>query len=466
MTEGRPWKKLLLFAVPLLIGNLFQQMYSTADAIMLGHFEGDDALAAVGASTPIFFLIIVLLMGIAVGSGIMVSQYHGAKKREELSYTIGTSITLITILSVAMMIAGPAFTRPLLTLLSTPKGIMDDSVMYMNILLFGVLGVAYFNILSGILRSLGDAFSPLVYLIVACLLNVVLNLFLIPRMGTPGAALGTVIAQAVSSLLCFRRLMQMRNVFDMKWSFLIPKKSYVSQILKLGIPTGASQALIAIAFMVVQPLVNGFGEMFIATNVIMMRIDSIVMMPIFSFSNAMTVFTGQNVGAGKMDRVNQGTKQGALMAVAVTLVMVAVIVIFGPFIAGLFTKTTDVIDLASRLLRIIAAGFVPLTVCMVLWGVIRGAGDAISPLWGAAINSVFVRVPVAYLLVYLLKREEALVFSLLAAWLTNTLISIIVYRMGRWRNKGIVKDHPPEEPECAADAAAEDEIEETKIYSL
>ena len=447
MTEGKPWKKLLLFAVPLLIGNLFQQMYGTVDAVMLGQFVGDDALAAVGASTPIFFLIIVLLMGIAVGAGIMVSQYFGAKKREELSNTIGTSITIITIISVAMMVVGPFFTEIVLDMLSTPKRIMDESVLYMNILLFGVLGMAYFNILSGILRSLGDAFSPLVYLIVACLINIVLNYFLIQWMGTPGAALGTVISQGISSLLCFRRLMQMRNIFDMKLSYLVPKKRYVSQILKLGIPTGASQAIIALAFMVVQPLVNGFGEMFIATNVIMMRIDSIVMMPIFSFSNAMTVFTGQNVGAGKMSRVDQGMKQGAVMAVAVTLVMVAVIVIFSPYVARLFTQTDDVVTLATHLLRMVSAGFIPLTVCMVLWGVIRGAGDAISPLWGAAINSVFIRVPVAYLLVYMLEKPEALVFSLLSAWGTNTIISIIVYRMGRWRNKGLINRAPNKEPE-------------------
>ena len=442
MTEGQPWKKLLLFAVPLLIGNLFQQMYSTVDAVMLGWFIGDDALAAVGASTPIFFLIMVLLMGIAIGAGIMVAQYFGAKKRDELSYTIGNSITIITILSLAITAAGPVFTRTILTLLSTPGDVMDDSVLYMNILLYGIVGMAYFNILSGILRSLGDAFSPLVYLIFACLLNIVLNYLLIPRMGLSGAALGTVVSQGVSSLLCFYRLLRMQHVFDMERRYLRPKKLYVSQVLKLGIPTGASQAIIALAFMVVQPLVNGFGTMFMATNVIMMRIDSIVMMPIFSFGNAMTVFTGQNVGAGKMERVSKGTEQGLAMAVAVTLAMVAVIVVFGPFIAGVFTQTDGVIRLSTQLLRTVAPGFVPLTVCMSLWGVIRGAGDAISPLWGAAINSIFVRIPAAHLLVYLLNRPEALVYALMLAWYTNTLIAFIVYRMGRWRNKGVVKINP------------------------
>ena len=437
MTEGAPWKKLTLFAVPLLIGNLFQQLYSTVDAVMLGWIVGDDALAAVGASMPILFLLLVLIMGLAVGAGIMVSQYFGAKKRDELSYTIGNSITIVTVFSFALMIAGPFFTRYLLAMMSTPAEIMDDSVLYMNILLWGMLGVGLFNNLSGILRSLGDSFSPLIYLGIACLLNVALNFVFIPLMGMPGAALGTVIAQGASSLLCLRRLLKMRDVFDMGKRYLIPMKRYVSKILELGIPTGVSQAIIALAMMVVQPLVNDFGTLVMASNVIIMRIDSIVMMPIFSFGNAITVFAGQNVGACKMERVNQGTKQCAIMAMGTVTVLVAVIMIFVEIIAGAFTRTQEVIDLSSRLLRILAPGFIPFSLSMVLWGVVRGAGDAMSSLWGSAINSIFVRIPVAYLFVHLMGSPDALMYSLLVAWSTNTVISIIVYRIGKWRTKAI-----------------------------
>jgi putative MATE family efflux protein len=316
---------------------------------------------------------------------------------------------------------------------------MDDSVVYMNILLIGVLPIAYFNILSGVLRSLGDSFSPLIYLIITCVLNVALNFLLIPEFGVHGAALGTVFAQAVSSVLCFRRIFKMRDVFDMGKSYLVPKKEYVMQILKLGVPSGASQVIIALSFMVVQPLVNSFGAMIIATNVIIMRIDSIVMMPIFSFGNAMTVFAGQNVGAGKMDRVNQGTRQGALMAMGTTLFMVTIIVLFGRFIAGAFTQTAEVIEMASSWLRILAIGFVPLSLCMVLWGTIRGAGDAISPMWGSIVNSIIVRIPVAFLLVHLIGEPIALIYSIIIAWISNTLISIFVFKLGKWRTKGIVK---------------------------
>jgi len=447
MTQGRPWEKISLFTIPLLIGNLFQQLYSTADAIFLGRFVGDYALAAVGSTVPIFFLVMVLLIGVAMGAGVMVSQYFGAKSRDDLSYTIGTSITIITILSVVTMTAGPFGTRPLLILLETPPEILDDSVLYMNILLWGILGMAYFNILSGILRGLGDSFSPLIYLIVTSLLNIVLNLLFIVvlGMGVLGAAVGTVIAQAFSSILCFRKLLQMRNVFDMGWHYFLPRKKYVHQLLKLGVPTGISQGIFAVGMMITQPLVNGFGPIVIATNIIVMRIDSFVIMPIFSFGNAITVYTGQNVGAGKMDRVSKGVKQCCIMSLGASLILVALILLFGHHVAGAFTETEEVIALAMHFLRILAVGYIAFSITLVLWGVIRGAGDAMSPLWSALINTAFVRVPSAFLFVHWLGVPEAIIYSLLAGWLTNGLTAVFVYRMGNWRNKGIVNKNIPVE---------------------
>jgi len=449
MTIGTPWKKLLLFAVPLLIGNIFQQFYSIADAIILGQFVGDYALAAVGSSMPIFSLIMVLLMGISIGTGIMVSQYFGGKRREDLSHTIGNCITITAILSVSMMLIGPLATRPLLILLDTPSEILNDSVAYMNILLWGVLGLAYFNILSGILRGLGDAFSSLLYLAIACLLNVVLNFLFIAVFGwgVASVAVGTVIAQGISSILCLSRLMKMRETFDMGWKYLPLKKQYSKQILKLGVFTGASQAIIAVAMIVVQPLVNSFGPLFIATSVIVMRIDALVMMPIFSFGNAMTVFAGQNMGAGKIDRIEQATKQNVIMAMGTSIVLVIVILVFGRFIAGAFTQTQEVIDLSQRMLRILAPGFIAFSVAMVLWGTIRGSGDVVSPLWSSLVNTLVIRMPTAFLFVHLIGEPQALMYSMVSAWTVNMILSIIVYRIGKWRTKKLVR----------TSAAAEDE---------
>jgi len=440
MTEGKPWKKLLVFAVPLLIGNMFQQMYGIMDAIFLGRFVGDQALAAVGSSFAVFFLILVILMGIGIGAGIMVSQYLGAKNREDISYTVGASITITAIVSLIIMIFAPLATRTLFVLMSTPAEILDDSIMYMNILLWGILGVGYFNVLSSIIRGLGDSITPLIYLIIASLLNIALNFLFIVILewGVFGAAIGTVISQTFSSILCFRRLIKMRDVFDMGWRYIKPNKKYINQVLKLGVPTGASQAAFAIAMMIIQPLVNGFGAMFIATNLIVMRIDGLVMMPIFSFGNAITVFTGQNVGAGKMNRVNHGLKQCCVMSALTAVVLLSLILLFGHHVAGAFTQTEEVIELSIRMLRILAIGYIALSVSMVLWGVIRGAGDAISPLWGIVALVVFVRIPSAYLLVYLLDRPEALMYSMLAGWLTNLAIAAFIFRMGKWRRMSLV----------------------------
>jgi len=441
MTQGTPWRKLLLFAVPLLIGNIFQQFYSIADAIILGQFVGDYALAAVGSSMPIFFLIMVLLMGVSIGTGIMVSQYFGAKRRDELSHTIGNCITITAILGVSMMLLGPFATRPLLTLLDTPPEIINDSVAYMNILLWGVLGLAFFNILSGILRGLGDAFSSLLYLAIACLLNVALNFLFIAVLGwgVASVAVGTVISQGFSSVLCLMRLMKMRETFDMGWQYLRPKKQYSRQILKLGIFTGASQAIVAVAMIVVQPLVNSFGPLFIATSVIVMRIDALVMMPIFSFGNAMTVFAGQNMGAGKIDRIEQATKQNVMMAAGTSIVLIMVILIFGRSIAGAFTQTQEVIDLSQRMIRILAPGFVAFSIAMVLWGTVRGSGDVVSPLWSSLVNTLVIRVPTAFLFVHLIGEPQALMYSMVAAWTVNMILAIIVYRIGKWRTKKLVR---------------------------
>jgi putative MATE family efflux protein len=441
MTEGKAWKKLLAFTVPMLIGNLFQQLYSTVDAIIVGRYIGDNALAAVGASIPLFFFMLVLLIGIAMGAGVMVSQYFGANRREDLSHTIGTCLTAMVIVSAITAALGPLGSRPLLVLLNTPEEILDWAVLYINIQLWGILGFAMFNIMAGILRGLGDSFSPLLYLAVASVLNIALDLLFITvfHWGVAGAAFATVIVQTLAALLCLRRLMQMKAVFDFNWYFLKIKRFYLMQVLRLGLPSGASQAVFALAMMVVQPLANSFGAMFIACNIIVMRIDGFVMMPNFSYGNAVTVYAGQNIGAGKMERVRQGTKECLYLAVGTAIVVVAVILLLGRPLAGLFTQTEEILDMTIYMLRILAGGYVMFAVGIVLWGVIRGAGDAMTPMWAAVVNSVIIRVPTAFLFVHLMGRPEALFYSLLAGWTFNTVLAFIAYKRGKWRTKGLVR---------------------------
>jgi putative MATE family efflux protein len=441
MTDGKPWKSLLLFTVPMLLGNVVQQLYSTVDAVVVGQYIGDNALAAVGSTVPLFFLLLVLFIGISSGAGIMVSQYIGAKRREDLSYTIGNCITVLTLASILIMAFAPLGTRPLLNLLNTPESILDDAVIYLNVLLWGVLGLGYYNILTGILRGMGDSFYPLVYLVVACVLNIALDLLFVAVLGwgIASVAAATVLCQAVSGVLCIRRLMRMQDIFDFKRIYLRPNKLYVNQMIRLGLPTGASQAIFSLAMVLVQSLVNGFGELFIAANVITMRIDGFVMMPIFSFGNAITVFTGQNVGAGKLERVKQGTWQCGWMAVVTSVVLMAIILTLGEPIARMFTDTDMIVHMSVTILWILTAGYVSMAFSQVLWGVIRGAGDTITPMWASIITVVFLRVPSAYLLVYFMDSWEALPISMLLSWLIGTVIALVAYRMGKWRTKGIVR---------------------------
>lgn len=447
MTEGTPWKRIVQFSIPLLIGNVAQQFYNTADSIIVGKYVGDNALAAVGSSAPILNLLLVLFVGISSGAGIMVSQYFGAKDREKLSRTIGVCITLTAIASVIIMIIGPLVTRPLLTLLNTPESIIDWCADYLIIYFLGISGFAYYNILAGILRGLGDSISSLVFLLVATVLNVVLDLWFVAglNMGVPGVALATLISQGVSAALCFIRLIKMKDTFDLNLKTLKPMKEYSVRLIKLGIPTGLTQGIFSLAMIMVQSLTNSFGEMVIACNVIVMRVDGFAMMPNFSFGIAMTIYAGQNIGAKKMDRVLEGTKDGTRIALIVSTVITVIILIFGRHLMSIFTDTKELVDLSMHMMRILAVGYIAMAVTQCLSGVMRGAGDTMTPMWISLITTVILRVPVAYSIAYLTRsdlyptgRPESTFISLLVSWTLGAIITTFFYKRGKWKKKALV----------------------------
>lgn len=447
LTKGKPWKRIVEFAIPMLIGNVAQQLYNTADSIIVGRYVGDNALAAVGSAGPVLHLLLVLFVGVAVGAGIMVSQYFGARDRKKLSHTIGICISLTAIASLIIMIIGPLVTRPLLKLLNTPASIIDWSADYLIIFFLGAAGFSYYNIFAGILRGLGDSLSALVFLLIATALNVVLDIIFVTRfnMGVPGVALATIIAQAISAVLSFIKLMKMDDSFDLKLKMLKLNKDYVLQLLKLGLPSGLTQAIFSLAMIIVQSLTNTFGEMVIAANVILMRVDAFAMMPNFTFGSAMTTYTGQNIGARKLDRVEEGTKQGTMIAVGTAAVITIIILTFGKYLMSIFTDTKELVDLSMHMMRILALGYVAMAVTQCLSGVMRGAGDTVTPMWISLITTVGIRVPVAYGIAYLTRspayptgRPESIFISLLTAWTMGALITTFFYRRGKWRKKAII----------------------------
>ncbi len=446
MTVGSPWKKIILFAVPMLVGNIAQQLYNTVDSVVVGNYVGDNALAAVGSAGPILNLLIVLFVGISVGAGIMVSQYFGAKEREKLSMTIGNCITLTAIASLFVMIAASLVARPLLELLDTPESIIDWCHSYLLILFIGSAGLAYYNILSGILRGLGDSMSALVYLLVSTVINIILDLLFVAKlgMGVNGVALATVIAQFISALLCLLRLMKMKEYFDIHRSYLKIKKKYSGMIIRLGLPSGITQAILSMAMIVVQSLTNSFGEMFIAANVIVMRVDGFAMMPNFSFGTAMTTYAGQNVGARQDERVEAGARQGTLIAVVISAVITGLILLFGKFLMGIFTKTPELVDLSRDMMGILAVGYIAMAVTQSLSGVMRGAGDTMTPMWISIATTILIRVPIAYGISYLTRtpqlpngRQECIFISLLVSWILGALITFVFYKRGKWKEKAV-----------------------------
>lgn len=444
MTQGEPWKNLVRFSLPLLIGNFAQQLYSTVDSMVVGKFVGDNALAAVGASGPIINLLLVLLMGISTGAGIMVSQYFGAHDRENLSRTIGNCITLTIIASVVIMSVGIATTYPILAALNTPPEIIADTHTYLIIIYYGMFGMAFYNIISGILRGLGDSISPLIYLLIACALNVWLDLQFVIGFGwgVAGVAWATIIAQAISGALCLIQLCRMRDVVDINRHMLKLDRTTALRIGKLGLPAGITQAIFSMAMIIVQQLTNSFGAFVITCSTVVTRVDGFAMMPNFTFGMAMTTYAGQNVGARRPDRVVEGTREGLKLGLLVSTICTAGILVFGRALFGLFTNTPEVIDTSMRMMTIISVGYIAFSVSQVLSGVMRGAGDTMTPMWISLFTTVVLRVPIAYGLAYITRSPElpngsydSLYYSLLISWVMTTVITAVFFKRGKWRKK-------------------------------
>jgi putative MATE family efflux protein len=444
MTQGRPWKRILEFAIPMLLGNFVQQIYNATDAAVVGHYVGDNALSAVGAAVPILNFLLALFIGIATGAGILVSQHFGAKDRAQLSLTIGNCLSLTAIATVITMIIGVVFTLPVLRLLNTPEVFINWAADYLRILFMGIAGFMFYNVLAGILRGLGDSLSALAFLILTALLNIFLDILFVASFGwgVAGVAFATVLAQIISAVLCWFKIRSMQAVFDINRGTLSLRGGVPGRILRLGLPSGITQAVFSIAMLLVSRLQNSFGPEFVAVTVVVMRVDGFAMMPNFSFGQALTTFIGQNVGARKYERLHEGAKQGTFLALGVAIALTLSILLFGRSLMQLFTQTQSIIDTAMRGMKILAVGYIAMAVLQSLSGVMRGAGDTVRPMWISIFTSVILRVNIAYLLAWLTRSPaqpngmpESVFISMAVTWVAGAVINIIVYRRGKWRSK-------------------------------
>ena len=442
MTEGNSLRQILRFSIPLLIGNFAQQMYSTVDAIVVGNYIGDSALGAVGLSFPVIMLIFALFIGISTGAGITVSQYFGAKDRLMLNKAVGTIIVLAFWAGAVCTLLGTVVARPLLTLLGSPAEMLDMASTYLTIYFGGVISLIYFNILSGVLRGMGDSVSPLFYLLFASILNIALDILFVTRFGmtTDGVALATVIAQSLAALLALRRLRRMTDVVDVNRSTVKLDKNIVKKIVKLGLPLGAMQMVFSTQMILVQALMNSMGSLVVTTFTAVMRVDGFIMMPNFTFAAAATTFTAQNFGAKKLDRIRKGHRDTLKIALISALILVSCLLLFGRQLMGVFTATEAVVELGARVLRILAVGYVAFAVLQTFVGVMNGMSQTTIPMIMSVITTVLIRLPLAYLLAYLTRSDvwpngnpDALYFSMLAAWVFNAVVTCIIFRHGKWR---------------------------------
>ena len=442
MTEGRPLKVLLRFSMPLLIGNFAQQLYNTVDSMIVGTYIGDTALAAVGTSGPIINLMIVLFMGIATGASILSAQFFGAKERGLLSTLVGSALLMTVLSGVVMSVIGYFAAGWLVGLTAPPEDVFAGAAVYLRIIFAGMLGSAAYNILSGVLRGMGDSVYPLIFLVIASLLNVALDLIFVRSlgMGIAGVAWATIIAQAVSGTLCAVRLLRMKDTVDINRSTLRPNGGMIRKVAALGLPAGVTSAIFSTSAILVQNLVNSLGTVMIAANVAVMRVDGFAMMPNFTFGTAATTYVGQNVGAGRLDRLSPGTRDMLKLALVAATALVAAILLFGRGLIGMFTQTEAVITLGARGLRWLALGYIAFAVSQVLQGVMRGAGDTMTPMWISIIATVVLRMPLAYILARVTAsadwpngHPDAIFASLLISWLIAMLLTVFTYRRGKWK---------------------------------
>ncbi len=452
MTVGDPARGIVRFSVPLLIGNFAQQLYNTADSIIVGNYIGDTALAAVGTAGPIMNLLFVLFMGISTGASILSAQFFGAKDREKLSRTVGSTLFLTLTSGLLMMLAGYFLSPLLIGMMSPPEDVGRGSVIYLQIIFLGILGTAAYNILSGVLRGMGDSVAPLCYLVAACLLNIALDLLFVRSfsMGIAGAALATILSQFLSGFLCLLRLVRMKNVIDLDRRTLRPDKDLVGRLTRLGMPAGLTQAIFSTSAMIVQGLTNSMGTAMIAANVAVMRVDGFAMMPNFTWGTAATTYVGQNIGAGKRDRLRPGVAAMMKLALSTAAVLVLCILLFGRNLISLFTDTEDVISLGARGLRWLSFGYICFAVTQVLQGVMRGAGETVIPMWISVLTTVILRLPLAYLIASLTRsaqwptgHPDAIFSSLLIAWVASMAVTVALYLRGKWKKRAFEKTAAP-----------------------
>ncbi len=382
MTEGTIWKKILIFAVPLIIGNLLQQMYSTIDSIIVGHYVGKSALAAVGSSTSIINLLIAFSQGASVGAGVVISQYMGARDKKSVHSAVHTAAAVAVLLGLFLTLAGVLMSGQLLVWMQTPDDVINDSTLYLRVYSAGLVFNVVYNMATGIMNAAGNSKRPLIYLGAASVTNIVLDMLFIAvgGMGVEGAAIATDVSQAVSCMLAMIYLFRVDADYRISPKDMHINGHMLSKIIKIGLPTGIQSMVISLSNIIIQSSINSFGSTQMAGFGAYMKVDGFNILPVLSISMAVTTFVGQNYGAGRIDRVKKGAAVTVVMGLIYTALTGILLLTFSEPIMRLFTDDADIIAAGELAMKYFCPYYMLLSILNVLAGTVRGAGKSVPPM--------------------------------------------------------------------------------------
>lgn len=440
-TNGNEAKLIFKFALPMLVGNIFQQLYNVIDSVIVGKVLGDEALAAVGASFPIIFMIVALIIGIGIGAGVVISQNYGAKRYAEVKRASSTILLFLLLAGLIISFIGIAFSRSIFTLLQLPNELMDQAVTYLNVFMGGMVVMFGFNAISSILRGVGDSKTPLFFLIISTLSNIALDILFVVyfKWGIAGAAWATVISQGVAFAIALSYLSWTKHFLRIKLDELVFDWTLFKQSLKLGLPTGIQQTIVALGGMALMGLVNTFGTTVIAAYSAASRLDSLAVIPTMSFAAALSGFVGQNIGAGKLARARRGMIATIKMSVMFSISISVLMAVKGRNLMAIFTDSSNVVDVGYHYLVIVSLFYAVFSLMFSINGLLRGAGATIIPMFITLLSLWGVRLPLAFLLSQTFGMNEVGIWwSIPMGWGMGAVAAFLYYRFGNWSRKAVL----------------------------
>lgn len=431
MTEGSVIRHLITFAVPLLVGNIFQQLYNMVDTWVVGNFVSNEAFSAVGTVGPIINMLIGFFLGLSSGAGVVISQYYGAKQYDKVRQTVHTAVAMTLVLGVVFTVVGILITPFMLTFMKTPAEVFPESRAYLTIYFSGVLGLMVYNIGAGILRAVGDSRRPFYFLVVSAVMNIVLDLVFVLAfdLGVRGVAYATILSQAVSAVLVLIVLMRADTCIKFSFRWLRFHWDMLAKIVKVGIPAAIQMAVTSFSNVFVQSYINFFGADCMSGWTAYSKIDQLIFLPMQSLALASTTFVGQNLGRGKVDRAKEGVRTAFFMAAGLTVAITAVVVIFAPFLVTFFNDKAEVVEFGTLFLRHLSPFYVLCCVNQVYSGALRGSGNSRAPMLIMLSSFVVFRQCYLFVMANFIRNEILpIAMGYPAGWLLCSTLTYLYYR--------------------------------------